>query len=113
GSSLASGLLLAPFLRGFRLSARSRRPDLWKMAAMTLFGGALAPALILYGLQRTTAVHAGLLLTLELVVTGVLALLLLRERMSLRHGLGLAALLAAAIAVALADSGSGASSLLG
>lgn len=112
-SALAAGLVLAPFLRGFRLEPRTRGHDAWRVAAMTFFGGALAPAFILYGLQRTTAVHAGLLLTLELVVTGLLALLFLHERMTPRHGLGLLALLAAAVAVALADSGSGSSSLAG
>ncbi|MEA3204229.1 MAG: hypothetical protein QOI63_1909 [Thermoplasmata archaeon] len=112
-SALAAGLALAPFLRGFRVEPKRRWADGWRIAAMTGLGGALAPALILYGLQRTTAVHAGLMLTLELVATGLLALLVLHERITLRHGLGLVALLGAAVCVALADAGAGSSSPLG
>jgi drug/metabolite transporter (DMT)-like permease len=112
-SALAAGLVLAPFLRGFRLDPKRRLHDGWRMAAMTVLGGALAPALILYGLQQTTAVHAGLLLTVELVATGLLALLFLHERITFRHGLGLVALLGAAVAVAFASQDSGSSSFVG
>ncbi|MEA3144043.1 MAG: hypothetical protein QOG31_1367 [Thermoplasmata archaeon] len=112
-SALAAGLALAPFLVGFRVEAKRRGHDLWRMGAMSLLGGALAPALILYGLQWTTAVHAGLLLTLELVATGLLALLFLHESITPRHGIGLLALLGAAVCVAFADSGSGHSTPLG
>lgn len=109
-SAAAAGLALAPFLGGFRLEPGKRRHDGWRMGAMCLLGGALAPALILHGLETTTAVHAGLLLTLELVVTGLLAVLFLRERLTPRHGLGLLALLGAAVAVSLAGQRTGASS---
>ncbi|HEX2065662.1 MAG TPA: DMT family transporter [Candidatus Thermoplasmatota archaeon] len=112
-SALAAGVVLAPFLGGFRLEPDKRWHDGSRMATMSLLGGALAPALILHGLERTTAIHAGLLLTLELVVTGLLALLLLRERFTPRHGLGLLALLGAAVAVALAGQRTGASSASG
>ena len=108
-SALAAGLALAPFLRGFQL----KKKDAWRIGAMTFLGGALAPALILYGLERTTAVHAGLILTLELVATGILAFLFLHERITLRHGLGLVALLAAAVCVAFASTGSGSSTPVG
>jgi drug/metabolite transporter (DMT)-like permease/preprotein translocase subunit Sec61beta len=108
-SALAAGIGLAPFLRGFR----AKREDAWRLGVMTLVGGALAPALILYGLQRTTAVHAGLLLTVELVATAILALLFLHERLTWRSGLGLVALLGAGVAVAFASADSGSSSFLG
>lgn len=106
---LAAGLPLAVLLRGFA----PRREDAWRLAAMTLAGGAAAPALILYGLERTTAVHAGLLLTLELVATAALALAFLRERLTLRSGFGLLALLGASVAVAFASAGGGSSTVLG
>jgi drug/metabolite transporter (DMT)-like permease len=105
---LASATLLSPALRGLRVA----RGDGWRILTMGLVGGGLAPALLFFGLQRTAAADAGLLLTLELVTTAVLAMLFLGERFHAREGLGLAALLLAGAAVALASSG-GSSSLSG
>jgi drug/metabolite transporter (DMT)-like permease len=104
-----AGLALGPFLGGFRV----RRPDRWKVGAMALSGGALAPALILYGLEGATALDAGLLLTLELVAAAVLAALFLREPIGWRGGAGIACLAVAGALAALAGGSKGASSLPG
>ncbi|MFO1533425.1 MAG: DMT family transporter [Thermoplasmatota archaeon] len=102
-SSLAATVAMSPFLRGLKV----QRKDWPKVLAMAFFGGALAPALILFGLEEANASDAGLLLTLELVATAAFAFIFLRERVSARSACGLAALLAAAVAVALASAGSG------
>jgi drug/metabolite transporter (DMT)-like permease len=107
---LASALFLAPSLRGFRLA----KGDAGKVATMGLAGAAVAPALLFYGLERTAAADAGLLLTLELVVTTLLAIAFLGERFHAREGAGLAALLGAALCVAVASvDGQGESTLPG
>ncbi|MFO1535708.1 MAG: EamA family transporter [Thermoplasmatota archaeon] len=106
---LASAAVLSPALRGLRVA----RGDGWRILAMGLVGGGLAPALLFFGLQQTAAVDAGLLLTLELVTTAALAMLFLGERFHLREGAGLLALLGAGASVALASAGAGGSSLGG
>jgi drug/metabolite transporter (DMT)-like permease len=106
---LASALLLSPALRGLRIA----RGDGWKVLAMGLVGGGLAPALLFYGLRTTAAADAGLLLTLELVATATLAMAFLGERFRRPEVLGLLALLAAAGTVALASAGRAGASPLG
>ncbi|HUR61068.1 MAG TPA: DMT family transporter [Candidatus Thermoplasmatota archaeon] len=98
---LASALVLAPSLRGFRIA----KGDVPKVLAMGLSGAAVAPALLFHGLERTAAADAGILLTLELVVTTLLAFAFLGERFHAREGLGLAALLGAALCVYGASAG--------
>lgn len=97
---LLAGLALAPALRG----ARVERTDRAKVVAMALVGGALAPALLFYGLQRTTALDASLLLTLEMVFTALLAAIFLRERVRGRALAGVALLFVAALLVAAASA---------
>ncbi len=101
---LASALFLSPFLRGLRIERR----DWPKVFAMGLIGGGLAPLLLFVGLQEAAAVDTGLLLTTEMVATGALAMLFLRERFRIGEVAGLAALLAAALLVAFATTGGGA-----
>jgi drug/metabolite transporter (DMT)-like permease len=105
---LAAALLLSPALRGLRVA----KGDGWRILAMGLVGGGVAPALLFYGLEHTAAADAGLLLTLELVTTAALAMLFLGERFHAREGAGLAALLGAAACVALASAGSGGATTL-
>jgi drug/metabolite transporter (DMT)-like permease len=100
---LVAAAALSPFLRRLRLA----RGDLAKVLTMGLVGGGLAPVLLFLGLRETAAVDAGLLLTLEMVATAILAAAFLHERFAGRHLLGLAALLAASAAVALAQAGPG------
>lgn len=108
-SAFFAALVLAYAWRGLRIA----RKDWPRVATMALLGGALAPAFILYGLDHVSAMHAGLLLTVELVATGVLAMVFLRERTTLRSSFGLVALLGAGVAIAFAARGDNGSSLLG
>ncbi|MHB8606517.1 MAG: DMT family transporter, partial [Thermoplasmatota archaeon] len=94
------GLALAPALRG----ARVARADWPRVLAMALVGAALAPVALFFGLERTTAVDASLLLTLELVFTTLLAAFFLAERTRGSALAGLALLFAAALAIALASA---------
>jgi drug/metabolite transporter (DMT)-like permease len=75
------------FARG-RGEARLRRSDLPWLSAAVLCGGLAAPALLLLGLARTSAVTASLLLNLEAPFTMLLALLFFGEHLSRREGLG-------------------------
>ncbi|HEX2021822.1 MAG TPA: DMT family transporter, partial [Candidatus Thermoplasmatota archaeon] len=97
GAYLVAGVALLPALRGLRLAPRDR----WRVAAMTLFGGVLAPVALFQGLRMTTAVDASLLLTLEMAFTAGLASVYLHERVRPRALVGLALLFGAAALVAL------------
>lgn len=92
---LLAGLALAPFLR----SASVERRDAPRVLAMALLGGALAPLALFAGLARTSATHASLLLTLEMVFTAILARAVLRERVTRRAALALLLLFAGALVV--------------
>ena len=74
---------------------RPSRADVAKVAGAVLFGGLLAPVLLLVGLNRTSASTASLLLNLELVATAVLARAFFGEHIGRRAGIGLLALAAA------------------
>lgn len=90
---LLAGLVLAITLRGVRVE----RKDWPTIVAMSLVGGAIAPALLFFGLDQVTVVTASLLLTLEMVFTAILATLFLHERTRGRALVGLALLFLAAI----------------
>ena len=106
---LGASCVFLPLARTFRI-ARADRP---RLLAMAVVGGALSPVLLFYGLRETAAVDAGLLLTLELVVTAILAALFLGERERPRGWFGLALLLMAGLVAAFAGSAAGATTLLG
>lgn len=97
---LLAGLLLAPTLRGLRVDER----DWPKMLIMSLVGGALAPALLFYGLEQATAADASILLTLEMVFTALLATVFLRERAPVAAWVGIVMLFASALVIAYATS---------
>ncbi len=78
-----------------------RRTELPWLAATVLFGGMLGPALLMMGLTSTTGSKASLLLTLEGVFTALLAWVAFREPFNRRIGLGMAAIFAGAIILAL------------
>ena len=66
-----------------------------------VFGGALGPALLMWGLTRTTGSAASLLLTLEGVFTALIAWTVFREPFNRRIGWGMAAIFAGAVVLAL------------
>jgi drug/metabolite transporter (DMT)-like permease len=84
--------------------AHVTRADLPRLLAMALFGAALAPAALAWGLQRSSATGASLLLTLEALFTAVLAAALYREHLDRRVRAALVLLLAGG-AVLVLDTG--------
>jgi drug/metabolite transporter (DMT)-like permease len=97
---LLAGLLLAVTLRGIRIKPR----DWPNLLTMSLVGGALAPALLFFGLEHTTAADASILLTLEMVFTAILAAIVLGERMRRLTWVGIGLLFASALTIAYATS---------
>lgn len=92
---LASGRLRFPFSRS----------DLPWLAAAVLFGGVLGPALLMLGLASVTGSAASLLLTLEGVFTALIAWIVFREPFNRRVGLGMVAIVAGAVLLALQGGG--------
>ena len=67
-----------------RREARLRRSDLPRLAAMAALGAVIGPVALAWGLQRTSATGASLLLSFEAVGTIFFAWLLYRESMDRR-----------------------------
>jgi len=98
GSGIGLGIIIA---LGQRHGVRLKRADLPWLLATIVFGGALGPALLMWGLTQTTGSAASLLLTLEGVFTALIAWLVFREPFNRRIGLGMASIFFGAILLAL------------
>lgn len=109
GSGLGLGMIIL-FRR--RTGVRLKRADLPWLLATIVFGGALGPALLIWGLTRTTGSAASLLLTLEGVFTALLAWVVFREPFNKRIGIGMASIFAGAVLLSLRTP-SGQAGLLG
>jgi drug/metabolite transporter (DMT)-like permease len=72
----ALGLWLYKVIAPRSIEAPLARTDIWKLAAVILTGGIVAPLLMLLGLSRLTALTGSLLLNLEAPFTMLLALVL-------------------------------------
>ena len=93
GSGLGLGVAWLVRRRSSRETALTRRDVPW-LAGAILFGGALAPVLLMAGLARTPASSASLLLNLEGVFTALLAWFVFRENFDRRIALGMIAIVA-------------------
>ncbi len=83
---------------GGRSEAPLRPSDLPLLAGAVMTGGILGPFLLMFGLQRVSAVSGSLLLNLETPLTILLAVVLAREHLGLRQaGSALLILLGAGI----------------
>ena len=91
----ATGLWLVRVIRdrGLRPASLSRAEWPW-LAAAIASGGVLGPILLMYGLSRTSAADASLLLNLEAVLTALLAWVAFRENAGRRIVLGMALIVA-------------------
>lgn len=98
GSGAGLGIII---VFGRRHGMRLKRADVPWLLATIAFGGALGPALLMWGLSRTAGSAASLLLTLEGVFTALIAWLVFREPFNKRIGLGMAAIFVGAILLAL------------
>lgn len=81
------------------------RKDLPWLAGAILAGGVAGPTLLLFGLLKTPASAASLLLNLEAVATAVIAWVIFRENVDKRVGLGFAFILLGGILLALPHEG--------
>src|SRR5437763_1634113 len=95
---LGSGIGLAAWLIVRRKTpAGLPRADWLWLAGAIATGGLLGPALLMYGLARTEAATASLLLNLEAVFTASLAWLVFRENVDRRVLAGMAAIVAGGV----------------
>lgn len=84
--------------------ARLTRQDLPRVALIAAFGAVLGPVALAWGLQRTSATSASLMLTFEVLFTVFLARWLYRESMDRRVRGAVAALLAGGVCLVLDQS---------
>jgi len=108
GSGIGLGIVI---LLGQRHGLRLKRADLPWLLGTVVFGGALGPALLMWGLTQTTGSAASLLLTLEGVFTAVIAWIVFREPFNRRIGLGMASIFAGAVVLAFRSPSGHAGSL--
>jgi drug/metabolite transporter (DMT)-like permease len=108
GSGAGLGIII---LLGHQHGVRLKRADLPWLLGTIIFGGALGPALLMWGLTRTTGSAASLLLTLEGVFTALIAWIVFREPFNRRIGLGMASIFAGAVLLALQSPSGHAGSL--
>jgi drug/metabolite transporter (DMT)-like permease len=74
-----------------------RRVDLGWLLGATLFGGAIGPYLLMYGLQATDSASASLMLNLEGVFSALLAWFVFKENFDRRIALGMALIVAGGV----------------
>ena len=91
------GLSLLYFTRRTAEEAPLTRTDLPWLAGAVLFGGIVAPALLMLGLRHTPASAASLLLNLEGVFTSLLAWFVFKENFDRRIFLGMALIVAGGV----------------
>lgn len=120
GALSTAGLLYAG---AAMVGALSRRPvhrearllpaDLPRLLAMAVFGAAIGPVALAWGLQRTSATSASLLLTLEALFTALLAWRLYRETMDGRVWTAMFLLMAGGMLLVLDQGRDGGTQLAG
>lgn len=93
------GLVLLVLVRGSGSGLVVSRPDRLRIAAMGVVGFAAAFALGHWGLERSTATNAALLIAVEPLTILLLGPVLLGDRLSRREGLGAAGALTGAFLV--------------
>jgi drug/metabolite transporter (DMT)-like permease len=90
--------------RGLGASMLPAREWPWFLGAI-LSGGVLGPVLLMFGLSRTAAGNASLLLNLESVFTALLAWIVFREGTDRRIVLGMALIVAGGVVLTAAPGG--------
>jgi drug/metabolite transporter (DMT)-like permease len=99
GSGIGLSILRACQDGAWRPTGLARSDWSWLLGA-TVAGGMAAPALLMWGLSRSDAATASLLLNLEAVFTAALAWFVFKEATSRRVVLGFLAILAAGLLLA-------------
>jgi drug/metabolite transporter (DMT)-like permease len=93
--------------RNFTLPWRMDRRNQARLLGAILFGGVLAPLLLLLGLRVASAASVSLWLPLELVATAVLGRLFFREHLGTLGMMGMVGVLAASILLSLGEGMAG------
>jgi drug/metabolite transporter (DMT)-like permease len=109
GAALIGALLRQPVER----EAAVRRGDLPRLAWMALFGAAIGPVALSWGLQHTSGTSASLMLALEALFTAVLARILYAEVMDRRVWTAMLLLLAGGMVLVLDRGFNGGVQMLG
>ena len=109
GAALAGALTRRPVER----EAALRVTDLRRVWLMALFGAALGPVALAWGLQRTSGTSASLMLALEALFTVLLARVLYREEMDRRIWLAMLLLLAGGVVLVAERSSANGAQLVG
>jgi len=110
GAALTA-LVLEGFVR--RSETSVRRSDAPRLIAIAVAGGAIAPSLLAWGLQRAGATAGSLLLNLEAVFTVLLARAFFHEPIGRRVAIAVACMAAGGAALTIDSSTSGSFGLLG
>lgn len=105
GAGLLAVIAVKNFLPGggAKEAGLTRRDMPW-LAGATFFGGFLGPVLLVYGLSKTPASSASLLLNLEGVLTALLAWFVFRENFDRRIAFGMALITAGGVLLSWAGS---------
>jgi len=112
GSGIGLSLARLARDRGFEAARLSRAEWPWLLGAI-IVGGVLGPLLLMYGLGRTSAADASLLLNLEAVLTALFAWIVFRENAGRRIVLGMTLIVGGGVVLAWPSGHSGATSLAG
>lgn len=102
---LGAALAVLPVAGRNRPSAEAVRRGRKRLAAAVVFGGAIGPVLLAFGLVHTSAATASLLLNLELIFTTLVAAIVFREHLGRRVLAGTALVFAAGVVLGWADGG--------
>jgi drug/metabolite transporter (DMT)-like permease len=112
GSGIGLSLVRLARDRGLKTPGLSRSEWPW-LAGAIVAGGVLGPVLLMYGLTRTSAADASLLLNLEAVLTALLAWIGFRENADRRIVLGMALIVAGGVVLAWPAAGAAPTGLAG
>ncbi|MBA3459195.1 MAG: EamA family transporter [Deltaproteobacteria bacterium] len=110
GAALTAIVMQLVVRRG---EASIRRTDAPRLVAIAIAGGALAPTLLAWGLQRAGATAGALLLNLEAVFTVLLARAFFHEPIGRRVAIAVVCMAAGGAALTLDSSASGSFGLFG
>ncbi|MGO9711457.1 MAG: DMT family transporter [Polyangiaceae bacterium] len=110
GAAIASGI---PLPGASSVGAPLRASNAGRILLVAIAGALVAPVCLAWGVQRTSATGASLLLNLEGLFTVLLARAFYREPIGPRVGFALAAMGAGGVVLVLARGGEGATSTLG
>ncbi|MDH7593856.1 MAG: DMT family transporter [Methanomicrobiales archaeon] len=108
GSGLGTAMLI-PFRYLLKERIAPQKPlergDLWLFFASVIAGGVIAPGALMFGLERTPASTASLLMNFEAAATGAIAFALFHERPGKRLGVAILILTLAASLLSIRHEG--------